>query len=84
MSERRKNPPHTAKDDLAIERAALELVGYTREDFEEWERQRDEKLIKLKKEGFSLGALAAASGFPKTCLSRYLSRRQPEEAPKNG
>jgi hypothetical protein len=69
MTERR-----TARSDLDVMDAEIEIMGYTRSDRDRWEQERDELMLSMAEKDFSLSLIARASGFAVSRVSDYVRR----------
>lgn len=64
----------TAKDPLDVQEASIELMGFTREERDAWEFERNNLMLSLLTQGFSLGCLAKASGYAVSRVSDFIEK----------
>jgi hypothetical protein len=67
-------PDKTVRDGLAILEAEIELMGYTHKEREAWEATRDDTMLSLSLDGYSLSCIARASGYAISRVSAYVEK----------
>lgn len=60
--------------------AEIELMGFTLPERDDWENDRNDKMLELVDNGFSMNCIARASGYAVCRVSDYVKRARERRA----